>query len=217
MPEYYFQMKVLSIASGISARCNALPSGSMAARKGPEKLSEFGKRFLLACDLEGRSPTSAERDAGLNRGYLSPIIHGKRGKQSMNLEHMAAVAKILHVNFEWLVMGTGPMRREGRSTTPAEQAITFARSAGAREAAIQIAWERNRDREADLDVWAWARAIDEEDRRLSAAGVPRPVDDSPVMRDDLGNDSTTDGNVDVGDVATKSGVARPSKRPSNRM
>ena len=147
---------------------------SMAAAKGAKELSEFGKRFHLACEQEGRSPTSAERDAGLNRGYLTPIIYGERGQSAINPAYMTALARLLHVNFEWLVTGNGPMRREGRETTPAEQAITFARSVGVREDAISIAWERNKDRESDLDAWAWARLIDDEARRLDSAGLPRP-------------------------------------------
>lgn len=76
--------------------------------------TEFGKRILDACEQEGRSPTSLERDAGIPKGYLSRMIHGHRGQTSVNPEHMRSLADTLDVQFEWLVLGRGPMRREER-------------------------------------------------------------------------------------------------------
>ncbi len=140
----------------------------------PLEPTEFGKRVLAACKEEGRSPTGAERDAPIPKGYLSRLIYGTRGGTSVNTEHMVALARLLHVNFEWLVVGTGPMRRGGRGTTPAEEAITFARGQGAREDAIATTWERNKDRVDEMTATDWIVAIDAEVRRLERAGVPRP-------------------------------------------
>jgi len=128
----------------------------------------------MACEEEGRSPTSAERDAGLGKGYLSRMIYGDRGNVSFNAEHMRSLARLLHVNFEWLVIGEGPMRRDGRGVTPAEMAIRFAREQGAREDAITEAWKRNKDRESEMTATDWLLAIDTEARRLERSGVPRP-------------------------------------------
>lgn len=66
------------------------------------------------------------------------------------------------------------MRRDGRATTRAEIAFKFAREAGAREDAIQAAWERNRDRESELSELDWVNAVNVETQRLNAAGIPRP-------------------------------------------
>lgn len=130
--------------------------------------------MLKALEEEQRSQNSAERDAKLGKGYLSRLIYGDRGGTSINPEHMLSLAKVLHVNFEWLVVGTGPMRRDGRDTTTAEQAITFARGQGSREDALKAAWERNKDRENEMTATDWIMAIDAEARRLDRAGVPRP-------------------------------------------
>ncbi len=121
-----------------------------------------------------RSQNDLERKSGLGKGYLSRLIYGDRGGTSFNAAHMQALARELHVTFEWLVVGTGPMRREGRETTPAEQAITTARMLGAREDAIATAWDRNQDRESEMTADDWADAIKAEASRLDRAGVPRP-------------------------------------------
>lgn len=151
-----------------------LPFSTMTIAKLPKEPTEFGRRVLLAMDEEKRSQGSTERDAGIPKGYLSRLIYGSRGGTSIHPGHMQALAKVLHVNFEWLVVGTGPMRRDGRGSTPAEQAITFARGQGAREDALVSAWERNKDREAEMTSFDWLMAIDAEARRLDRAGVPRP-------------------------------------------
>jgi transcriptional regulator with XRE-family HTH domain len=146
----------------------------MVVAKLPKEPTDFGKRVLRALEEEGRSQNSAEREAGLGKGYLSRMIFGDRGGTSVHPQHMRELAKVLHVNFEWLVVGDGPMRRGGRDTTTAEQAITFARGQGAREDAIKSAWDRNQDRATDMTATDWLMAIDGEARRLDRAGVPRP-------------------------------------------
>ncbi len=147
----------------------------MAVAKLRKDPNEFGKRVLFAIQLEGHvTQNGVERKAHLGKGYLSRLIYGSRGETSVNPQHMQRLAESLHVNFEWLVVGTGPMRKEGRETTPAEEAITMARSVGCREDAITTAWERNRDRTLEMTLGDWTDAIDSEARRLDRAGVPRP-------------------------------------------
>jgi len=151
-----------------------LPFGSMVVAKLPKEPTELGKRIRLALEEEGRSQNSAAEAAGFKGGYLSRLIYGSRGGTSMNPEHMRRLAKVLHVNFEWLVVGEGPMRREGRGTNAAEEAITSARAHGCREDALQSAWENNKDACPPLTFIEWIVAIDVEARRLDRAGVPRP-------------------------------------------
>lgn len=134
--------------------------------------SPRGERILKAIEEEGRTINSTEEDLGMSRGHLGRIVRGERGTQTIDVELFANMAKLLHVNFEWLVLGEGPMRRGGRGPTSAEEAIRFARQAGAREDAIQSAWERNRDREDEMTSWDWVNVINGEAQRL--AGTPRP-------------------------------------------
>jgi hypothetical protein len=67
-------------------------------------------RVLLACESAGVAPTGAERTARIPKGYVSRLIYGHRGATSINPRHMDALARVLHVSFEWLVLGTGPMK-----------------------------------------------------------------------------------------------------------
>jgi transcriptional regulator with XRE-family HTH domain len=147
----------------------------MTVAKLPKEPNEFGQRVIAAMKEEGHwTQNSLERAAGLGKGYLSRLIYGDRGGTSFNPQHMRALAKTLHVNFEWLVVGDGPMRRGGRATTTAEQAITAARALGCREDAIVAAWERNQDRASEMSAPDWTDAINTEAKRLDRAGVPRP-------------------------------------------
>ncbi len=147
----------------------------MAVAKLAKELNDFGRRVVMAMELEGhRSQNEVGRAAGIPQGYLSRMMRESRGERTVNVAYMKGLAKALHVNFEWLVTGEGPMRREGRATTPAEQAITTSRTLGAREDAISIAWDRNKDREHEMSAQDWTDAIDSEARRLDRAGVPRP-------------------------------------------
>lgn len=154
---------------------SVVPLGIMAPAKLPKELNDFGRRVQLAMDQEGQlSQNAVGRAAGIPQGYLSRMMRETRGENTVNVRYMRNLARVLHVNFEWLVIGEGPMRRDGRETTAAEQAITTARSLGCREDAIATAWERNMDRESEMAVSDWADAIDAEARRLDRAGVPRP-------------------------------------------
>lgn len=141
------------------------------------KPTPLGERILQALGEENRTQTSAERQAGFSQGHLSKIIYGERGGTSLAPEKLGVLAEILHVNFEWLLINRGPMRRDGRTTkTPAEEAIHFARLSGAREDAIQDTWERLKGQAEGMTALDWALAIDATARMLERAGVPRPED-----------------------------------------
>lgn len=152
-----------------------LPFGSMAAST-PGKDSTLAERVTFAMIAEGRErkvgPT--EQQVGYSAGHLGRIMKGERGGTTVDVNRLKMLADLLHVERAWLVLGEGPMRREGRTPTPAEEAMTFAREAGCREDAWQEAWERNKDREAEMTAMDWALAINAEAVRLDRSGVKRP-------------------------------------------
>ena len=150
-----------------------LPFGNMSARRS-EIIpgSPIGQRLHDAIVDEGRTVNSVEEALKLSRGHLGRIIRGERWKDTIDVELAAQLARLLHVTPEWLVWGTGHRRRGGRPETKAEIAIKFARENGCREDAIQAAWERNKDREAQMEIMDWVNAINAEAVRL--ANVPRP-------------------------------------------
>lgn len=143
-------------------------------------LSTLGARLDFARELEGRTQGALETELikrGLmaGRGGISRLINGKRGSHYIDPHLVSALAKILHINFEWLATGEGPMRRDGRiEQTPFEQAMTFARQVNCREDAIQAAWERHKDRAAELGVHDWANLIQAEANLLNQLRIPRP-------------------------------------------
>ncbi len=109
------------------------------------------------------------------RGFISSYLSGRRGAKSPpNANHVNLIAQYLHVEFAWLLLGSGPVRRDGRTETAAEQAMKFARTMGTREDAWEVAWARNKDREADMSAKEWLDAIQLEAERLDRMGVPRP-------------------------------------------
>lgn len=109
------------------------------------------------------------------RGAISRLVNGKRGTAFIDPHLFLAIARVLHVNFEWLTTGEGTMRRDGRvEQTPFEQAMVFARQVGCREDAIQAAWERHKERAGELGVHDWANLIQSEANTLNQLGVPRP-------------------------------------------
>lgn len=117
---------------------------------------------------------NVEAALGMSKGHLGRIIRGERASQNVNIDMVTRMAKLLHVNMLWLLTGEGPVRKDGRPTTQAEEAIVFARRNGAREDAIQAAWERNKEREPTMSATDWIIAIDTEARHLERQGVPRP-------------------------------------------
>lgn len=151
-----------------------LPFVSMSASR-VEPGSPFGERILQAISsMEGRSVNNVEAALGMSKGHLGRIIRGERASQNVDIDRVTRMAKLLHVNVLWLLTGEGPVRKDGRPTTPAEEAIVFARRNGAREDAIQTAWERNKEREPTMSATDWIIAIDTEARHLERQGVPRP-------------------------------------------
>lgn len=151
---------------------NAVPFVSMAASDRLKPGTPLGERILHALAEEGRKVTPTEEELGISPGHLGRIIRGERWRDTIDPLLADRLAKKLHVRFEWLVLGEGPMRREGRDATVAEQAIRFAREAGCREDAIQAGWERNKDREPEMTVVDWVLVFNSEAQRL--VGTPRP-------------------------------------------
>ena len=132
----------------------------------------LGKRLLEAIVDEGWAVKNLEDDLAISAGHLGRIIRGERWRETVDLELAQRLAKRLHVNFAWLVIGEGPKKRGGREPTPAETAIAFARKNGVREDAVQIAWERNKDREAEMTELDWVLAINGEAAKLRGPHVP---------------------------------------------
>lgn len=112
-------------------------------------------------------------DMWRSRGFISSYISGRRGKGKPDPKAIKLIADYLHVTFEWLMLGSGSMRRDGRGQTPAEMAMFTARDFGIRTDAWDVAWERNKDREALMSASDWFDAIRLEGERLERAGVPR--------------------------------------------
>jgi hypothetical protein len=160
-----------------------LPFVSMSASSaGPT--AGLGDRIRQAIDEEGRgrSQNALEQQAGFKSGVLSRYIKWKppeneeeEGRsRTVDLDKLIALADLLHVRREWLLTGEGPMRREGRSQTRFEVAMVFARQAGCREDAIQLAWERLKQNEPNMTELDWAQAFHNEAMLLDRAGVKRP-------------------------------------------
>lgn len=110
-----------------------------------------------------------------SRGFISSYLGGRRGAKNPDPKAMKLIADFLHVNFEWLVIGSGPMRKGGRGETPAEEALFIARDWGIRGDAWEIAWERNKDRVDEMTAEEWLDAIRFEGERLDQKKVPRPA------------------------------------------
>lgn len=144
-------------------------------------------------ELEGKSFQKVERALGFSDGDLSKYASGKRGGSTVDVDKMAALAAYLHVEFDWLVRGVGPVRSGGRGTTPAEEAIVLARRSGTPEEVIQAAWDRYKDRQATMTGMDWAlvihnehqvsaRPVAQEPKLLGAGAPPARVDAARTLR-----------------------------------
>ncbi len=138
-------------------------------------MGSIGERLTFALKEEGRSQGDAERALGFSKGDLSKYAKGKRGGSTVHVDKWKALSRYLHVEFDWLVSGDGPMRPGGRGTSPAEEAIVLARRSGTRDEAIQAAWARFGNRVATMTALDWAVAIHDEARlfALSVAQEPK--------------------------------------------
>jgi transcriptional regulator with XRE-family HTH domain len=132
-----------------------------------------GDRLRHAVDEEGTSLQKVEAAVGFSKGFLSRYCRGERGGTLVDVDKMGALADLLHVRIEWLLYGRGPMRREGRGTTPAEEALVACRRWGVREEAIQSAWGRFQDRVDRMSAAEWVTAIWAEDAVLARAAAER--------------------------------------------
>ena len=141
------------------------------AREVHEPAGYFSERLARALAEEKKSPTRTEREAGLKRGYMSQVKHGKI--RTPNPETIRQLSDYLRVSYEWLAIGRGPMRPTGWAPSPLEEATLFALRNGAREDAIAAAADRYRDAQ-DMTAVDWVMAFDNEARRLDRVGTPRP-------------------------------------------
>ncbi len=138
-------------------------------------MQTIGERLRFALEKEGRSQGDAERALGASaKGLVSRYATGKRGGSTVHVDKWKALARYLHVEFDWLVSGDGPMRHGGRDTSPAEEAIVLARRSGTPEATVQSAWERYKDRVATMTALDWAVAIHNEEQVLARPAVQKP-------------------------------------------
>lgn len=138
-------------------------------------------------ELEGTSFQKVERALGFSDGDLSKYASGKRGVSTVDVDKMAALAAHLHVEFDWLVRGAGPVRSEGRGTTPAEEAIVLARRSGTPEEVIQAAWDRYKDRASTMSGMDWALVIHNEHQVSTRPAAQEPKllgAGSPLLRVD---------------------------------
>ncbi len=112
-----------------------------------------------------------------SRGFMSRYTKDGKGEGSRSHPDprlLKLVADFLHVNFEWLVIGSGPMRRDGRGQTAFEIAMFTARDWGMRADGIELAWERN---QAIADKMTAEHAFEEIQAAcasLDRQGIPRP-------------------------------------------
>jgi transcriptional regulator with XRE-family HTH domain len=145
-----------------------------------QDVSTLAGRLAYARELEGRSQNAIEQELIrqkliASRGTVSRLEGGKRGASTVDPLVLSALARILHVNLEWLASGHGPIRRDGRvQRSPFEEAMAFARQSNCREDAIEAAWAKHKDRSPKLTTYDWVVLIDLEARGLETMRVPRP-------------------------------------------
>lgn len=135
----------------------AIPFVSMTRAAAIVPGTPLGERLLQAVLAEGHAVANLEAELGFSAGHLGRIIRGQRWVETVDVEAAKRIAAKLHVNFAWLVIGEGPMRRDGRPSTEAEEAMAYARRFGTREDAIQLAWEKNKHREKEMERWDWMK------------------------------------------------------------
>lgn len=165
----------------LSAEASPLPFVSMSAST-PGEDSTLGERLDFAIKREHHRTERAverglrERYPGYFKGsgFINRYVNGKRGTSTPDPRLIKMIADFLHVSFEWLLLGSGPMLRAGRGKTPAEEALFIARDWGIREDAWEVAWERNKDRADDMTAEEWFDAIRAEAEHLDKKQVPRP-------------------------------------------
>ncbi len=169
----YCRTAELSISSTFTEAPHKLSDVSMTASKSLDQLRTLADRLNYALDLEKKSQNEVEKQAGLGTGMFSRYANGKRGGTTVNIDKLVALADVLHVRAEWLVLGNGPVRRGGRDTTPAEEAMTLARLGGTPEEVWQATWDRFRDRADSMTALDWAAAIHQEAALLAKAAAHR--------------------------------------------
>lgn len=161
----------------LAADSGEVPSVSMSASTPGEEAS-LGERLRFAIKEEDRTETSVNTALmpTFSKGDISSLCTGRRGTNTIDPKKMSILADYLHVRLEWLLVGKGPMRRDGRTEkTPAEVARSVALTFNIREDAWKTVWERNRDRAAELTATDWFDLIRAEAEHLDRMGVPQPA------------------------------------------
>jgi len=131
-----------------------------------------------------RGPTAVETalmrrypDRFRSRGFMSRYLSANKGEGSKSHPDpklLKLVADFLHVNFEWLVIGAGPMRRDGRGQTAFEMAMFTARDWGMRSDGIDLAWERNQEHADKMNAEQAFAEIQAACAHLERLEIPRP-------------------------------------------
>ncbi len=163
----YCQTSGLSTVNGFTDTDAVLSNDRVPQPKPPSLLKTRAERIAYALDIEKKSQAEVERKLGFSKGDMSKYASGQRGGSTVQVDKMAAVARELHVEFDWLVRGAGPMRPGGRDTTPAEEAMALARGSGTPGEACDLAWERYKDRVDTMTALDWAVAIHDEAQWLA--------------------------------------------------
>jgi hypothetical protein len=148
----------------------------------PGEDSTLARRLEFAIEAERHRGSTAVENALMlkyperfkHRGFISSYITGRRGKGFPDPKLLKLIADFLHVNFEWLVLGSGPMRRDGRGQTPFEMAMFTARDWGMREDGIKLAWEQNKEGADKMTAEHAFEEIQAACAHLERQGIPRP-------------------------------------------
>jgi transcriptional regulator with XRE-family HTH domain len=86
----------------------------------PGESVSISQRLVYALDLREMSQHGLEQAAHLSRGYVSRMRRGERMKFSPGL--LRRVADALHVSYEWLATGRGPLEPTEPPPAPAPSA-----------------------------------------------------------------------------------------------
>lgn len=150
-----------------------------------EPVADFAERLRVAMEHASKSPTRTGRESGLPQGYMSRLLGtSEKAKQifSPGPEVIRKLADYLRVSYEWLAIGRGPMRIEGSSGSPLEDATRLAQLWGTRGDAIIAVAARFRDVNASMSALEWLVAFDGEARRLTREGIPPPEVAAAAMK-----------------------------------
>ncbi len=92
-------------------------------------METFADRLAAALKKLGWSQNRLEREAGLSKGHVNRLIHGKGARTAP--ETLVAIARVLGVDHDWLATGSGQMgaRAHGAADSPPPPPISETRTA----------------------------------------------------------------------------------------